>query len=362
MRLPRSERGPRAAAATRLPMSGGASAKPKPEWPPVQIIRATALAASILALGACASLRYGKLEAPAGTRALGLEFGTDRAAAEAALREAGIAGRPSPSDADALLADRCPGAPVRGPCRLLFGPRGLYAAELEAPSADAEALAQAVRKGLGRPDRVGDPAAAPEGAPVLIAGWDRPGWTVTVTRGASVAAAVCRVEYDVASPPVVAGVPLGRLREDVEHALGVQGATLMHRDRGTSTYLGCPQGSGDALSCLVSFREGRAAAVTEVLPAAGDDQAALATWRVLATRYEREIGRVPERACPPEGPDRVAGDCTATWASDRLVVVVGAHRTAGARHRGAISVYTSFSYPPLAARGDAGDAEAQEPP
>jgi hypothetical protein len=332
--------------------------------PPHCAAKAIALAIPLLALAGCASLRYSTPDAPSGSRALGLEFGTDRAAAEASLRAAGIGVRPAPADADALLADRCPGAPVSGTCRLLFGLRGLYAAELEAPAGDAEALADAVKKRLGRPDRVGDLAAAPEGAPVLVAGWDRPGWTITVTRGggSGEARAICRIEYDVASPPVVAGVPLGRLREDVEHALEVQGATLMHRDRGTSTYLGCPQGSGDALSCVVLFRQGRAAAVTEVLPLAPDDPAALSSWRILAKKFERDIGRAPETACPAYGPDRVAGDCTSTWSSDRLLVVVGAHRMAGSKHRGAISVYTSFTYPPLATRGDADEAEAAEAP
>ena len=89
--------------------------------------------------------------------------------------------------------------------------------------------------------------------------------------------------------------------------------------------------------------------MTEIHPTVPDDRGALSAWRVLAKRYERDIGRAPETACPPEGPDRVAGDCTATWASDRLVVVVGAHRNAGASHRGAISVYTAFTYPALGA-------------
>jgi hypothetical protein len=326
--------------------------------------KALALATPILALAGCASFRYSTPDAPSGSKALGLEFGTDRAAAETSLRAAGIAARPAPADADALLADRCPGAPVSGTCRLVFGPRGLYAAELEAPASDAEALADAVSNRLGRPDRIGDLAAAPEGTPVLVAGWDRPGWTITVTRGggSGPSRAVCRVEYDVAAPPVVAGVPLGRLREDVEHALDVQGATLMHRDGGTSAYLGCPQGSGDALSCVVIFRQGRAAAVTEVLPVAPDDPGALSSWRILAKKFERDIGRAPETSCPTYGPDRVAGDCTSTWSSDRLVVVVGAHRMAGSKHRGAISVYTSFTYPPLATKADAEEAEAAEAP
>jgi hypothetical protein len=324
------------------------------------LARATPILALALLWG-CASLRYDRLEAPSGSRALGLDFGAPRATTEASLRAAGIPFHAAPADADALLADRCPGSPVRGSCRLLFGPRGLYAAELEAPASDADALADAVRKGLGRPDRVGD-APPQDGAPALVAGWDRPGWTVTVMRGGAGAAAVCRVEYDVASPPVVAGVPLGRLRDDVEHALDVQGATVVQRDGGTSTYLGCPQGSGEALSCVVSFRQGRAAAVTEILPIVPDDAGALASWRILAKRFERDIGRAPETACPPYGPDRVAGDCTATWLSDRLVVTVGAHRIAGAKHRGAISVYTSFTYPPLATKGDGEGTEAIEAP
>lgn len=310
---------------------------------------ALALAVPILASG-CAAFRYARLDAPAEKRALGLEFGTERAAVERELGAAGIAVRAVPGDADALLAERCPGAPVKGPCRLLFGPRGLYAAELEAPASDAGALAGAVRKGLGAPDRTGGAPAAAGGTPVLVAGWDRPGWTITVTRGGgSAARSLCRVEYDVASPPVVAGVPLGRLRADVEHALEVQGATVMQRDEASTTFVGCPQGAGEAVSCIVLFRAGRAAAVTEIHPTVPDDRGALSAWRVLAKRYERDIGRAPETACPPDGPDRVAGDCTATWASDRLVVVVGAHRNAGASHRGAISVYTAFTYPALGA-------------
>jgi hypothetical protein len=346
MSLSRSERGARGAA------------RASPEWPPVKIV--IALAVPILVLGGCASLRYSRLDPPQGASALGLEFGADRAATESRLRAAGVAVRPAQGDPDVLVADRCPGAPVRGPCRLLFGPRGLYAAELTAPAADAEALADAVGDGMGRPDRVSDAQAVPESQPVIVAGWDRPGWTVTVTRGgAATGQSVCRIEYDVASPPVVAGVPLGRLREDVEHALEAQGATVVQRDAGATTYLGCPQGASDAVSCVILFRGGRAAAVTEVQPRASDDPAALSLWRILAKKYERDIGRAPETSCPQYGPDRVAGDCTATWASDRLVVVVGAHRAAGSKHRGAISVYTAFTYPPLASAGDAEEAETQ---
>jgi len=82
----------------------------------------------------------------------------------------------------------------------------------------------------------------------------------------------------------------------------------------------------------------------------------MSAWRGLARRFERDIGRAPLTTCPDYGPDRVAGDCTSTWAAERLVVVVGAHRNAGSSHRGTISVYTAFTYPPLAARGEEGEA------
>jgi hypothetical protein len=313
---------------------------------------AAALAIPVLALAGCAALGHGRVDPPQGTKAFGLEFGADRAAAERALAAEGIEVRPAPYDPDALVAGRCPGAPVKAPCRLFFGPQGLYAAQVEVDAGDAPALAAAVERGLGRPDRAGDPRAA-DGAPVLVAGWDRPGWTVAVTRGGGSDGghALCRVEYDRFAPPVVAGVPLGRLRSDVEHALEIQGATLVQRDEGTTTYLGCPQGASDAVSCVVIFRGGRAAAVSEIRPAAGNDSAALSAWRILAKRFEREIGRAPETVCASSGPDRIEGDCTATWSSDRLVVVVGAHRNAGSSHRGAISVYTAFTFPPLGATG-----------
>lgn len=324
---------------------------------------AGALAVALAVVGAaCASARYARMAPPEGASALGLEFGADRATAEATLRAASVAVRAAPEDADALVADRCPAAPVAAPCRLVFGPRGLYAVELEVPPADADALASAVEKGLGAPDPRADPAPAAEGVPALVAGWHRPGWTVTVSRTAphvKPAAAVLRVEHDPAAPPVVAGVPLGRVREDVEGALERQGAILVQRDAGATTYLGCPQGAHEALSCVVLFRGGRAAAVTEVHPAAGDDRAALSAWQALAKRFERDIGRAPQTSCPDDGPDRIEGDCTATWASDRLVVVVGAHRSAGASHRGVISVYTSFAYPPLAA--PSGEEDGGEP-
>lgn len=307
----------------------------------------------LLVLSGCASLRYGAMAPPDGGSALGLAFGADRAAAEEALRAARIDVRPSPTDPDALVADRCPSAPAATPCRLFFGPQGLYAAHLEVPARDASALAKAVAKGLGPPDLGADRAPPAEGLPVRVAGWLRPGWTVTVARLAPrtpAAVALLRVEHDPAAPPVVAGVPLGRLRGEVELALERQGAVLVERDDSTSTYLGCPHGDGDALTCVVAYRDGRAASITEVQRGAGDDREALAAWRVLARRFEKDIGRPPRTVCPASGPDRVGGDCIAAWTSDRLVVVVGAHRNAGASHRGTISVYTAFTYPPLAPR------------
>lgn len=319
------------------------------------------LAVSVLVLAGCASLRHARIDPPEGTRALGMEFGIDRAAAQRQLGAAGIEVHEGRHDPDALVAERCPGAPVRMPCRLFFGPQGLYAAQLEAPAEEAGALADAVQRGLGRPDRTGGEVA--DGAPVLVAGWDRPGWTIAVTRGGAespeAGRAICRVEYDRAAPPVVAGIPLGRLREEVEHALEIQGATVVQRDLGTTIYLACPQGAGEALSCIVLFRAGRAAAVSEIHPTPPDDDAALSTWRILARKFEKEIGRPPETACPSSGPDRITGDCTASWASDRLDVVVGAHRNAGSKHRGTISVYTAFTYPPLGGRGGEEEAEVQ---
>jgi hypothetical protein len=254
-----------------------------------------------------------------------------------------------------MLADRCPGAPTAAPCRLFFGPQGLYAAQLEVPASQADALRASVESGLGVPDGADVPAPPAEGLPTLLATWRRPSWTVTVARAAthvSPATAILRVEHDPAAPPVVAGVPLGRVREDVEVALERQGAVLVQKDGTTTTYLGCPQGDAQALSCLVLFRQGRAAAITEIHPTPPSDREALAAWKLLARRFERDFGRAPQTSCPDAGPDRVGGDCTATWSSDRLVVVVGAHRNAGASHRGTISVYTAFTYPALAAGPD----------
>jgi hypothetical protein len=292
---------------------------------------------------------------PEGPRALGVEFGRPRADVEAGLRAGGAAVDPAPGDDDALRVNPCPGFP--GPCTLVFGAAGLYAAQVERPEAEAGALVERVADGLGAPARRGAEAPTP-GAAALVAAWDRPGWTVTVSRVAparGAPAAVLRYEYEPAAPPVVAGVPLGRRRIDAEHVLERQGAVVQARDPDATTYLGCPEGDPEALTCIVAFRGGRAASVTEVLPAAPDDRSALATWRVRVAGFEADIGRPPERtSCPDAGPDRVAGDCTATWASDRLVVVVGALRGAGGKHRGAISVYTAFTWPPLAAEAPPG--------
>jgi hypothetical protein len=247
------------------------------------------------------------------------------------------------------MADRCPGLPRPGPCRLVFGPAGLYAAGQDAPVAEADGLVEAATLGLGPPQR---PAAAPAG---VVAAWAPDGWTVAVARHPDLSPplATLRAEWDAATPPVVSGVPLGRRRADVELSLGMQGAAVLGRDDESTSWLGCPRGEPEAISCTVVFREGRAAAVTEVLPAAGDDRSAMEGWRARVDAMAREIGRDAEVLCPPGGPERLGGDCTATWRTDRLVVVVGAHRSPGGQHRGAISVYTGYSYPPLGVvRGD----------
>lgn len=319
------------------------------------------MAAALLLAGGCATGSYARLDRPSGTTALGLPFGAPRDAVEAVLRDAGIPFSDAPGDPDALVASRCPAAPTRTGCRLLFGPRGLYAAQVEAPGADAGRLVSAAEKGLGAPTRRGAPEAVPAGGlAVVLASWDRDGWTVGVSRQGSSEAtrtAVLRVELDAAAPPVVAGVPLGRNRLAVEHLLELQGAVMAHRDEEADTYLGCPQGDAAAITCVVTFVAGRAASVTEVLPTPAADADALAAWKLLASRLAAEIGREPTTSCPVSGPERATGDCTATWGSDRLVVVAGAHRNAGGDHRGVISIYTAWSYPPLASEGGAGSGE-----
>jgi hypothetical protein len=327
-----------------------------------RVARLVAATAFLLASSGCVGARHARMSPPDGLRALGLEFGKDRSLAMRALDAAGIPWRPAPGDPDALLADRCPQAPVAVPCRLVFGPEGLYAAQLEVGAAEEAALVDAVESALGRPARR-QAASAGAGTTVLLASWEQSPWTVGVSRVAPEGAppsAVLRLEYDPAAPPVVAGVPLGRLRADVEHLLDRQGATVISRDAGSTAYLGCPLGDGEALSCVVVFRSGRAASVTEVHVTPAEDTGALAAWRELAGKLEAETGRAPARECPPSGPDRIAGDCTATWSTPRLAVVAGAHRNAGAKHRGAITVYTAFTYPPLAPPAEAeGDGDAR---
>ncbi len=299
------------------------------------------------ALGAaCASGPYRRMDPPAGPSAFGLTFGAPRAEVEAALHAGGVPYRPDPGDPDTLLAERCPGAPVAGPCRLVLGPAGLHAAEQDVPVADAGALVGAVSRGLGSPGRRagGD----------LVAAWEPPGWTVGVARHAAQKppVATLRAEYDAATPPTVSGVPLGRRRADVELTLKAQKATLIQRDQDATSYLGCPLGDGEAVSCTVTFRAGRAAALTEVLPGDPDDRHAMEAWRARTAALAREFGRQPEVRCPSGGPERVEGDCTATWATGRLVVVLGAHRSPGGQHRGPISLYLGYSYPPLGTKAE----------
>jgi hypothetical protein len=314
-----------------------------------------ALAASFAAATGCASVHYGRMEPPDGARAVGVEFGADRDTARRNLRTAGVDVYEVPNDPDVLLANRCPAAPAKAPCRLLFGPGGLYAVQVELPASEARALADAVEEALGEPDVAPDARAPGEGLAQSLGAWHRPGWTVGVSRVPATrgqpSLAVLRIEYDAAAPPVIAGVPLGRARADVEQILERQGATIVQREAASSIYLACPMGASEAITCVVHFQGGRAAAVTEIHQTPPDDKGALAAWRLLAKRFEKDVSRAPAVSCPDFGPERVEGDCTATWSSDRLVVVVGAHRNAGSQHRGPISVYTTFTYPPLA-QGD----------
>jgi hypothetical protein len=313
------------------------------------------LAAVLLLAGGCSSVSYSRLEKPAGSSAMGLSFGAPRDAVELALRDAEIPFVAAPGDPDALVASRCPAAPSSTPCRLIFGPKGLYAAQIEATPRDAGRLLGAAEGGLGEPTRRGEPDAKLEGGvPVVLAAWDLDGWTVGVTRqvaSGSGGAVVLRLELDAAAPPVVAGVPLARRRSEVEHVLEQQGAVVVQKDDEATTYLGCPLGDGAAVTCVVTFQDDRAASVTEVHPTPPEDDEALAAWKLLAARLASELGREPVTSCPPNGPERATGDCTATWASERLIVVVGAHRNAGGNHRGGISVYTGWSYPSLAPEG-----------
>ncbi len=313
---------------------------------------AMALAASLTAATGCASYRYSHMDPPDGARAVGVEFGVDRDTARRNMRSAGVDAYDVPNDPDALLASRCPDAPVKAPCRLLFGPAGLYAVQIELPASQAGALADAVEEGLGDPDDKPGVEVQKEGVPVPLAAWRRPGWTVGVSGVPGTddhrAMAVLRIEYDAAAAPVIVGVPLGRSRAEVEQILERQGATMVQRESSSTIYLACPQGAQEAISCVVHFANDRAAAVTEVHRTPPDDKGALASWRLLTKRFEKDVSRAPAISCPDFGPERVEGDCTATWASDRLVVVVGAHRNAGAQHRGPISVYATFTYPPLA--------------
>jgi hypothetical protein len=335
--------------------------------PPLARALGPATAALLLLAPACATGPRrgvsGTLAPPEDRVAVGLVFGQPRPAVERALDAGGVGHRPAGGDPDALVAERCADAPVASPCRLLFGPAGLYAAQLEVPAAEEGALVGAVVRALGPPARRG--GGSPQGGlPAVVAAWERPSWSIAVSRHApagGAALAVLHLEYEPAAPPMAAGVPLGRRRADVEHLLERQGATLVQRDAGSTTYLGCPGGTAEAMSCVLQFRGGRAAAVTEVHVTPPEDRDAIAAWGELADRFEAEIGRPPARACPDSGPDRIGGDCTAAWATDRLVVVVGAHRNAGSKHRGAISVYTAFSYPPLASGEGEDEAEPVSP-
>ena len=199
-----------------------------------------ALALHPLLAGCLGGAGLRRFDPPSGADAFGVTFGTARAAVEKKLTAAGARPRPEPAEADALVVDSCPGAPVEARCVFHFSPGGLYAAEQQVPLADTAALVRAVKKGLG------EPVAATAGSDV-VASWEPAGWSVAVARHPEwkPPVATFRAEFDAAAPPVVAGVPLGRLRADVEALLATQGATLIQRDAEATSYLGCPLGEAD---------------------------------------------------------------------------------------------------------------------
>jgi len=309
---------------------------------------ATLLALAAL-LGACAALRPPPpIAGPQGARLHGLGFGSARPEVEAALRAAGLAVRPDPDDAEILHLDRCPGPAPSGPCRLLFGPAGLYASEQELTAgseSEVQALVGAVTRAFGPPDR--EPHHAPGSE--VAAHWERAGWTVALSRPPGASRALLRAEWDAAAPPVVAGVPLGRRRAAVEAYLLRRGAVEVDRDAFTTSYLGCPDGTPSAHACVVEFHGNRAAAVVEVSGRIEEDWAAQAAWRARSAELTQQLGRPPTVTCP-EG--AIEG-CLASWSGDRLAVVVGAQRGRGGRRRGALSVYVAWAYPPLLPRPEA---------
>ncbi len=308
--------------------------------------QAVTLCALAALLAGCATARTPPpLAGPQGDRLHGLAFGSARPAVEAALLAAGLGARPDAEDVEILHLDRCPGPTPSGPCRLLFGPAGLYASEQElgaSSDGEVEGLVAAVTRAFGPPER--EPRHA--SGPALAARWERGGWTVALWRPAGAARALLRAEWDAATPPVVAGVSLGRRRAAVESYLLRRGAVEVDRDASTTSYLGCPDGAPSAHACVVEFHGNRAAAVVEVSGRIEDDWAAQAAWRARTAELTRLLGRPPEVTCP-EG--AVEG-CLASWRGDRLSVVVGAQRGKGSRRRGSLSVYVAWSYPPLLPR------------
>lgn len=302
------------------------------------------LALAVLLCG-CAAARPLAFGRPQGSRLHGLSFGSPRAEVESALQAAGLRARPDADDAEILHLERCPGESPPGPCRLLFGPAGLYASELEVEAAgerDLAALVAGVTRAFGPPDVEAHhlPGTA------VAAHWERAGWTVALSRPPGAPRALLRAEWDASTPPVVAGVPLGRRRAAVEAHLLRRGAIEVDRDARTTSYLGCPDGSPSAHACVVEFHGNRAAAVVEVSGRIEEDFAAQAAWRARTAELARLLGRAPTTTCP-EG--AVEG-CVATWSGDRLAVVAGVERGRGGRRRGALSVYVSWAYPPLLPR------------
>lgn len=292
--------------------------------------------------------------APTDKRFLGLVFGKSIGDTEAALKEARIAARRE--GPDELIADRCPEAALPGPCRLEFGPAGLFAAAVAIPVAGAtevEDLLVRLAPVLGRATRLGEPEAALEGSGTFSARFaDTTGFGIAVevvrTDGAGVA--VLRAEHEDLAPPQVAGVRLARSRVRNEALFGARGIEALEReDEAATVFRRCPQGSDGARACRIDYREGQVAAVTEVYGSFRDGPAALAEWHRRTRALAEEIGVEAGAECPADGPPP-GGDCTASWAdqaNERLLVVVGAHQNASGPRRGEITVYALWGWPPL---------------
>jgi hypothetical protein len=325
------------------------------------VSRRAALAA--LAFAACATGGKGLAPSPSTAAApapprdrrfLGLPFGKSIADTEADLARLGITARRE--GPDELIADRCPETALPGPCRLEFGPAGLFAAAVATPVPGAEGVEELLVRlapALGPATRVGEPEAALEGSGTFSARFGGAagfGLALEAVASAGAALAVLRAEHEDLAPPQVAGVRLARSRARNEALFEARGIPALEReDEAATVFRRCPQGSEGARACRIDYREGKVAAVTEVYGSFKDGPAALAEWHRRTQALAEEIGVAAGAECPAEGPPP-GGDCTASWAdpaNERLLVVVGAHQNASGLRRGEITVYALWGWPPL---------------